>query len=257
MAHPVDPATEADLQAYVEDQLPVARRIEVEAHLCKHPEDAMRVMADLRIRDELRLALGGERADARADVLSAARRLDRGLVRRGFFRRFRRIAVTAALIGVGWFAHTLFGLSGAGEVSASTPPPVYIGDAVRAHRTSLLRAAMHSQPESPEYDAAEIHSATRIVMPVLPEDWAVTDVQVFPSSFGPSVEMAIRTAAFGDASLYAVQLNSSASVPATYTSQEDFAIAYWQNGSSAYVLVARTASADVEQAAARLSKAAG
>ena len=47
MDHPVDPVIEADLQAYVEGQLPVARRIEVEAHLCHDRGDALRVMEDL------------------------------------------------------------------------------------------------------------------------------------------------------------------------------------------------------------------
>jgi len=256
MAHPGDPVTEADLQAYVEDQLPVTRRIDVEAHLCHQPEDAMRVMADLRIRDELRLAFATEQATGHTDALSAARRLERGLARGRLLQQFRRVAATAALISLGWFAHTLFGMPGAGEVAASTPPPAYVGDAIRAHRTTLLRAVMRSQPESPEYDAAEIRSATRIVMPALPEDWAITDVQVFPSSFGPSVEMAIRTESFGSASLYAVQLDSSAALPLTRTTQEDFAVAYWQNGSIAYVLVAHTASADMEQAAVALSASA-
>ncbi|MBL8271134.1 anti-sigma factor family protein [Steroidobacter sp.] len=255
MAHPTDPATEADLLAYVEDQLPVTRRIEIEAHLCNHPEDAMRVMADLRIRDELRLALSSEQASERADVLSAARRLERGFARGRFFRQFRRGAVAAALVGVGWFAHTLVGLPGTGEVAASTLPPVYVGDAVSAHRTSLLRAVMRSQPESPEYDAAEIRSATKIVMPALPDDWSITDVQVFPSSLGPSVEVAIHTAEFGNASLYAVQLSSPGAIPPTSAAREDFAVAYWQHDSIAYVLVAHTASADVERAARLLSAA--
>ena len=55
----VDPVTDADLDAYVDDQLDVARRIEVEAHLAARPEAAARVMSDLRTRDELRVALAG------------------------------------------------------------------------------------------------------------------------------------------------------------------------------------------------------
>ena len=57
MDDPVDPITEADLEAYVEDQFPMERRIDVEAYLGQNPPVAMRVIADLRIRDELRLAL--------------------------------------------------------------------------------------------------------------------------------------------------------------------------------------------------------
>ncbi|MGK0631806.1 anti-sigma factor family protein, partial [Bordetella bronchiseptica] len=50
--------TEIDLNAYVDGQLDPARRIEVEDFLSRHPEEAMRVMADLRQRDALRWALG-------------------------------------------------------------------------------------------------------------------------------------------------------------------------------------------------------
>jgi anti-sigma factor RsiW len=45
-----DPVTDADLDAYVDDQLDVARRIEVEAFLSARPEAAARVMSDLRTR---------------------------------------------------------------------------------------------------------------------------------------------------------------------------------------------------------------
>ncbi len=52
-----DRITELDLGAYVDDQLDARRRVDVEAWLASRPEDAARVKADLRTRDELRLAL--------------------------------------------------------------------------------------------------------------------------------------------------------------------------------------------------------
>ena len=42
----VDPVTDADLDAYVDDQLDVTRRIEVEAFLSTRPEAAARVMSE-------------------------------------------------------------------------------------------------------------------------------------------------------------------------------------------------------------------
>jgi anti-sigma factor RsiW len=50
-----DPITEDDLHAFVDDQLPTERRLDVEDHLVRHPEIAARVMADLRARDALKL----------------------------------------------------------------------------------------------------------------------------------------------------------------------------------------------------------
>ena len=57
MTKTIDPITQADFDAYIDDQLLGARRIEVAGYLSEHPEEAARVMADLRGRDELRLAL--------------------------------------------------------------------------------------------------------------------------------------------------------------------------------------------------------
>ncbi len=74
----LDPVTDADLDAYVDDQLDVARRIEVEAFLSARPETAARVMSDLRTRDELRVALAGSKGMARPATADAARRLEQG-----------------------------------------------------------------------------------------------------------------------------------------------------------------------------------
>lgn len=253
MDHPVDPITETDLQAYVENQLPVTRRIEVEAYLCSNPADAMRVMSDLRIRDELRLALADMPRMARIGTTDAARRLERSLTRSRLFRRVRQAAAVMILIGAGWFAHAEFGPLGVRGVVASPVPPAYVTDAVRAHRTALVRAGMHSQLEVRNYDPAEIRAATAIDLPVLPEGWKVTDVQIFPSTFGPSVEMTIRTETFGTVSLFAVRPGGFDVVSATLAHQQELTVGYWQIGEVAYALVAKAGSSDIERAAHQLA----
>ena len=181
----LDPVTETDLDAYVDDQLDVARRIEVEAFLSTRPEAAARVMSDLRTRDELRLALAGSKGLARPATTEAARRLERGLARGRIFGVLQRAAAVAVFVAAGWLANEIVGPMSVTEVVASTPPPAYVEEAMRAHRTSIVRASMASQPEVPDYDADEIRAATAIVMPTLPKNWQVRDVQVFPSQFGP------------------------------------------------------------------------
>lgn len=252
MSHPVDPVTEADLQAYVEDRLPMTRRIEVEAHLCRDIGAAMRVIADLRIRDELRLALGEMPRMGSIATTKAARRLERGLATSRLARRFRQVAAVAMLVGLGWLAHSQFGPLGVGEVVASTMPPAYVADAVRAHRTTLIRAAMHSQLVAPRYDPAEIRSATAIILPTLPDDWTVTDVQIFPSTFGPSVEMTIRAGSIGTVSLFAARPGTFDVVPATLSQQDDLSAAHWQIGEVAYALVTRGGTDELNRAAERL-----
>lgn len=250
MEHRPDAVAEFDLEAYVEDQLPPARRIEVEAYLSGNPEAAMRMMADLRIRDELRLALAEMPRTVRIGTADAARRLERGLARDRLFRRFRRVAAAAVLVGLGWVAHAGLGPIG---VAASAATPDYVADALRAHRTALLRAGMHSQTASAAFDPAEIRAATAISIPALPDDWKVADAQIFPATYGPSVEMAIRGGHLGTVSLFAARPGRFDVVPATLVHDGDLNAAYWQMGDVAYALVAASTTDDLGKAAERLA----
>lgn len=251
---PLDPITETDLHAYIDDQLSVQRRVEVEAHLSRHPEMAARVMSDLRGRDELRLALADQPSFERVSTNDAARRLSQALSRDKLFGRLQRVAAVIAFIAVGWFGHAAVGTLGITESVASAPPPAYVEDATRAHRTALVRAAMHSQPRLPDYDREEIRSATAIVVPDLPRGWHVTDVQVFPSTYGPSLEMAIRSDRLGTLSLFAVRPGSFNVRPTTVAVQNEVTAVYWQLGEVAYALVGKAESRVLEDAAANLVK---
>jgi anti-sigma factor RsiW len=254
MSRRVETITEIDFQAYVDDELPPNRRIEVEAHICRHTAEAVRVMADLRTRDELRLALADIPRTPRGTTIDAALRLERGLSRDRILRRVRSVAAVVTLVGIGWLAHVQVGPLGVSQVVASAPPPAYVTDAVMAHRATLVRAVMHSQRGAPTYDPAEIRTATAIVMPTLPQGWKVADVQIFPSTFGPSVEMVIRTEAFGTGSLFAVRPGKFDVVPITLAHKEDFTVAYWQVGEVAYALVAKADSQDLDKAATGLAE---
>jgi anti-sigma factor RsiW len=248
-----EPTSETDLFAYVDDQLDPVRRIEVEAHLAAHPRDAARVMADLKTRDELRMVLAGSDAVASMATGVAARRLERGLTRGLFVGSLQRAGTIGLLLAAGWLAHDVVGPLPVSEVVASTPPPAYVDDAVQAHRTTIVRAAMASQPEMPNYDPAEIRSATAIVMPELPADWRVLDVQVYPSQFGPSVEMAVEAKDFGMLSLFAVRPGTFDVVMPTIAPADDISAAYFQVGEVAYALVANADARDLDHAASRLA----
>ena len=101
-AHPV---TEAELQAYVDGQLPAARAAEVAQHLTQHEEDAQRVAAYRRQNEALRTAY---------DPLLAAAvptRLQPGRPRRWLplLLPLQHYAIAAALMAVsgiaGWHMH--------------------------------------------------------------------------------------------------------------------------------------------------------
>jgi anti-sigma factor RsiW len=254
MSDIVDPVVDADLDAYVDDQLGAARRIEVEAFLSVRPEAAARVMSDLRTRDELRVALASPAGMARPATTDAARRLERGLARGRVFSVLQRAAAAAVLVAAGWLANGLFGPIAVTKVVASTQPPAYVEEAVSAHRTTLVRETMPSQPEAQRYDADEIRAATAIVMPSLPGDWKIRDVQVYPSRFGPSVEMAVETKDLGLVSLFAIRPGTFDVVKPTIAPSGDISSAYFQIGEVAYALVGGSDAGALDRAAERLAR---
>jgi anti-sigma factor RsiW len=184
----------------------------------------------------------------------AARRLSQALSRDRLLDRTQRIVAVIAFVAIGWFSHAAVGSIGLAESVVSAPPPAYVDDATRAHRTALVRASMHSQRVQPNYDREEIRSATAIIVPDLPRGWQVLDVQVFPSTYGPSVEMAIRSDTLGTLSLFAVRPGSFSVRPTTVAVQNEVTAVYWQLGEVAYALVAKAESRALEDAAASLIK---
>lgn len=248
-----DPVSDFELLAYVDDQLDMPRRIEVEGFLAQHPDVAARVMADLRARDALRLALTGPLPRALPRTLDAAQRLGRGLARARLAQRFRRTVAAAALVAAGWFVHAYVGPLGVSESEASPPPPPYVEDAVRSHRTALVRAGMRSQPGAPAYDPQEILAATRIALPALPRDWRILDVQLFPSREGPSVEMVVEARELGILSLFAARMDSAGTAGPEVAAFGSERVAHWRAGHLAYALTGAAPDRLLERAARRLA----
>lgn len=254
MTLPRDPIVDADLDAYVDNQLDAGRRIDVAAYLSTHPDVAARVMADLRARDELRLALAGQGSTPRPETGDAARRLERALAGSRMLNTLRRFAAVVLLVGAGWLAHAALGPIAIGEVVASTPAPAFVDDAMRAHRTEAVRAAITSLPAAPVYNPAELRSATGIVMPALPDGWAVRDVQIYPSLYGPAVEMSVETADYGPLSLFAARTDTFDVIEPTVAETGDAAAAYFQIGEVGYAVVARAGTDRLDRAAAGLAR---
>jgi anti-sigma factor RsiW len=249
-----DPITEADLHAFIDDQLQTERRFDVEDHLSRHPDIAARVIADLRTRDALRLAFGQAPTSRPVErVFEAARRLERGLSWRRIGLKLQRAAAIAMLIGCGWFAHAQMGLSITTTV-ASPQVPAFVEDARHAHQTALMRARMVSQPEVPDYDPAEILAETGIQVPEMPKDWRVVDTQVFPAREGHSVEMTIEAGEIGRVSFFAARTGSFAVIAPTTAPFDDVRAVYWQTGPLAYVLTGSGNESSSERAAMRLSQ---
>ncbi|RWG27580.1 MAG: anti-sigma factor, partial [Mesorhizobium sp.] len=151
-------------------------------------------------------------------------------------------------------ANGVFGPIAVSKVVASTQPPAYVEEAVSAHRTTLVRETMPSQAEAPNYNADEIRAATAIVMPSLPDDWRIRDVQIYPSRFGPSVEMALETKDLGLVSLFAIRPGTFDVVKPTVAPLGDISSAYFQIGEVAYAVVGQGDAGDLDRAAEKLAR---
>ncbi|HEY7383497.1 MAG TPA: anti-sigma factor [Beijerinckiaceae bacterium] len=248
-----DPIVDADLHAFVDGQLDRARRMEVEDFLARHPEAAARIMADLRARDALALAFGGQPGRRSPEhVLEAARRLDRGLVWRRIGLRLRRAAAVVVLVGAGWLAHAQVGLFEIAESEAAPKAPAFVEDARHSHETALIRARMASQRDMLRYDPVEIESETGIVLPRLPREWRVIDAQVFPSRLGHSVELVVETQGVGRASIFSARAPAFDVIAPTLARGRGGGTVYWQSGELVYALTGSAPEAALEKAAARL-----
>ncbi|QRM35179.1 anti-sigma factor [Microvirga sp. VF16] len=248
-----DPITEADLLAYVDEQLDPARRIEVEEHLAHDPEAAIRIMADLKDRDALRLLHAAPLPRPAESLLAAATRLERALTWQELGLKLRRVAAVVMLIGFGWFAHGQVGL-GVTDSEASPTPPAFVEDALHSHETALVRARMVSQRETAAYDPAEILAETGIRLPALPEGWQVRDAQVFPSRDGHSVEIAVDAGDLGQLSLFAAHVPVFNVIDPTIARFDEAKTVYWQTGQLAYALTGTGSDKSIERAALRLSR---
>lgn len=243
--------TAFDLEAYVDGQLDPQRRFEVEDHLARNPEAAAQVMADMRARDALRLLAAAPLGPPPADQLEAMGRLKGGLRRAGRVRELGRIAAAVVLVLTGVVVGRVIPWQAQPQAVASD----FVAEAVAAHRTSLMRAAMGSQPEAIYYNPGEIRSATRIALPTLPAAWQVTDVQVFPSDDGPTVAMALETEELGTVSLFAARSPEFADREPETVETRSGPVAYWQIGDLAYALTGAVPSGELQAAAAMLSHA--
>ncbi|WP_244477000.1 anti-sigma factor [Methylobacterium sp. Leaf117] len=251
----IDPITDDDLTAFVDGQLDGLRRLDVEAHLARHPETAAQIMAELHDRDALRQAFSVQPGPGPERNRAAARRLDRSLAWRRFGDRLRRAAVIALLVGTGWLAHSDGPFLGVPDTFASPVDPALMADARHAREAAQVRAQIAAQrvDQAPAYDRAGIAAATGIALPDLPAGWTVRDVQIVPARNGTGVEVMIDAGALGEVSLFATRGSDRGVAPSEITSPGDGETAYWTAGHSAYALSGGHDHAGLESAARSLA----
>lgn len=197
------------------------------------------------------MSASGRAAGAIGDYLEAARPAVDG-ARRSRLRGLRRAAALALAVGAGWLSNEA--LSGA--ASRAEAEPLFVEEAVASYRIGLIRAAMKSQPEVRVFDPVEIRKATGIVLPSAPRGASITDVQVYPSEEGPSVQVAMLTGEGEPVSLVAVRAETPAGRRPLLESYKGARVAYWEAGDFAYGLVGALPARRLLQLASEMSRGA-
>ena len=218
-----DRVGEAELNAYIDGQLDAAGRVEVEDHLARNPEIAARVMADLGMRDALRLAFPLEPVDAPDRTIAAARRLENALGFRRALVPLRRLAAGILIFALGWAASL-------GWNHVSRP----------ADQTALLARA------------AKLAEAVDVRLPRVPVGWTLVNAAMTRTQNGPGVKLSFDTPEFGPLSLVATDTRDVAIEFPTVRTKSHSSTVHWQMVSDRYDMTANLAMRPAELAALEL-----
>ena len=230
----VDRIGAAELHAYVDGQLDVTGRLEVEDYLASHPELAARVMADLRTRDALRLAFPTSEAPHRLDNLAAARKLEKALSFGRIAAPLRRIAAGIAIFALGWGA-----AMGWTEMTHRAREPA-------------VASTVSLSPAGVTFDPVKLGTALNVKLPRVPKGWKVAAAEVVRTSDGPGVHLTFDTPEFGRLSLIASNTKNVGIVLPTIAKGEHDSTAHWQLVSDSYELTADLPRKPLEFAALEL-----
>lgn len=220
---PRESVSEIEIMAYVDGELDLGTRLQMEDRFSRDPRLAARVMGELKAHTALKLLPLLPQASPEGERRFADRVRGRPRQARLAWVGFGAAAMSVLVMSFIW-------------TTSSASPPSYVLDAIASHRTAMLRAAMVSQLEAPHFDAAEIYRETQIAMPELPGDWQVTDVQLFPSKGRSALIIAVKTSTGEPLSIFAIRKQSAAPVRPEAIRQGLESVAFWRRGNISYAL---------------------
>lgn len=211
--------SDEDLSAYVRGGLETERRTQVEGFLACNPDIAARVMTELHRRG--RTVAAGRRSKPWRKLTAA-------------------LVACVASGALGWnAARATVADTWLGDLVSGAP--AYVEEALESRQATLVRTAMISQSETPTLDRAEVQRALKVRAPELPSGWRLIDAQVFPSDDGPGLNVLLESPAGRRLSLFAVKADTWVSSRPVLTRRGGEAVAYWEHGASAFVLIGDTA----------------
>ncbi len=212
---------DAELNAYIDDQLSAGHRAEIGNLLSSDPDLAARVMADIGIRDSLRLAFADQPV-ATAQTQAWARKLEKTLARRRAVAPLRRVAAAAAIFALGWGASM-------GWSEFNRPPD----------QKALLTKA------------TQLGEKINVRLPGIPEGWSVIDARLADANGARAVQLTFDTPHFGRVSLLARNADDVGIVFPTVNTDEKSKM-HWQLVSDSYELSSKLTGKPLEYAALEL-----
>jgi anti-sigma factor RsiW len=241
-AHPV---TEAELQAYVDGQLPAARTVEVAQHLAQHEEDAQRVAAYRRQNENLQLVY--------APLLTAAvpARLQPG-ARRYWWQPLQPLlqhyAVAAALMVVsgiaGWQLHAY--------VAAEREQTVYLARvAAVAHAvySPEVRHPVEVGADQEEHLVRWLSKrlGTGLKIPHLAaQGYALVGGRLLPDDRGPAAQFMYQDSKGQRLTLYVrVSKEAREQTAFRFAQENKVGVFYWLDGRLGYALSGETDRAEL------------
>lgn len=238
--------TEIDRMAYIDGQLDDPRRLDIETSLSADPPAAAAMMGDLAQKTALRMSLVQLPAAASPELTALASSTPQPRVWRT--RRFAAVAaalVTALLLGVA---------DDALRVRAPVlGEPDYLDDAVQSREASLVRTSMASRPKTPWMRPNDISTSIRIRLPVMPTNWRLADVQVYPSDDGPSAQLLIDTGDGRQISLFSSRIDDKRALDPVVVDRQGETMAFWEIDGQSFVLIGDLSRTTIRDMAVDLS----
>ncbi|MGE3292587.1 MAG: anti-sigma factor [Geminicoccaceae bacterium] len=242
--------SDAELQAFIDGQLDMAGRIEVERRLQADPEAAAAAIEGLRLRDELRLFLSEDGGwPTPAGTVGRARELSRRLRARRSGLRLRGAVAAALLIGAGWFAHAELGLFvdsvSASQVPAYATQAAVSFEALSAHEADAPAPSRLLGPAAPRTGGA-------VPLPELLDDRAtLVATQAVKWEGGTGLAALYRTGEGRLVSLFAAEAPAFDVVWPSGALVDGHPTVFWQSGPYAYALSGGMAEAELLDLAQR------
>ena len=232
---PIQPISDADLQAYVDGQLDMAGRIEVERWLHAHPEAAAETMDSLRLRDEVRLFLADEGWAPAPATVGHARELSRRLSGRRSGLVLRRAVAAAILVAAGWFAHAELGLF-VDPVAAAHPVPAFAAAAARSLDRLPAQLATAAEPVSLPHGPEAPRTGGEVPLPVLGDALRLVGSDLVAWEGGTGMVALYRTEQGQPITLFAGEADGFDVLWPRSATVQGHTTVFWQAGPYAYAL---------------------